>query len=178
MFPGHTRADGDSSSQTYGNCEDFHLSFPSINTFYRFYQIILPPATKLGQGYVSNRVCDFVHRGGVVSQHALQVVSHHALQQISRGRGGIPACLAGLQAHTQGGLQAHTYGVSRPTPRGCIPACTEADPPDGYCCGRYAPYWNAFLFIYRYEQKWALHSSTVSVKTEFSKVSLFFNKFH
>ena len=29
---------------------------------------------------------------------------------------------------------------------GCIPACTEADPPaDGYCCGRYASYWNAFL---------------------------------
>ena len=30
-----------------------------------------------------------------------------------------------------------------------IPACTEADPPqrDGYCCGRYASYWNAFLFL-------------------------------
>ena len=30
----------------------------------------------------------------------------------------------------------------------CIPACTEADipPADGYCCGRYASYWNAFLF--------------------------------
>ena len=51
--------------------------------------------------------------------------------------GGIPACLAGLQAHNQGGssgvwpggspgphlggLQAHTHGV--------IPACTEADKP-------------------------------------------------
>ena len=30
-----------------------------------------------------------------------------------------------------------------------IPACTEADPPgkDGYCCGRYASYWNAFLLV-------------------------------
>ena len=30
---------------------------------------------------------------------------------------------------------------------GCTPACTEADTPpaDGYCCGRYASYWNAFL---------------------------------
>ena len=49
-------------------------------------------------------------------------------------------------------------GVSRPRPgevprpRGvCIPACTEADTPicppaDGYCCGRYASYWNAFLW--------------------------------
>ena len=60
-----------------------------------------------------------------------------------------------LQAHTQGCLQAHTWGVSRPTPGGGfqahtqegIPACTEADPPaDGYCCGQYASYWNAFLF--------------------------------
>ena len=51
------------------------------------------------------------------------------------GRGGC------LQAHTWGSLQAHTPG-------GCVPACTEADTPqaDGYCCGRYASYWNAFLF--------------------------------
>ena len=38
----------------------------------------------------------------------------------------------------RGGLQAHTWGVSAPggveTPR------------DGYCCGRYASYWNAFLY--------------------------------
>ena len=46
-----------------------------------------------------------------------------------------------LQANTQGGLQVHTWGVS-------IPACTEADPPppDGFCSGQYASYWNAFLF--------------------------------
>ena len=40
------------------------------------------------------------------------------------------------------------WGVSRPRSRGmCIPACTESDPPpaDGYCCGWYASYWNAFL---------------------------------
>ena len=32
---------------------------------------------------------------------------------------------------------------------GWYPTCTEADPPgrDGYCCGRYASYWNAFLFL-------------------------------
>ena len=37
-----------------------------------------------------------------------------------------------------------------PGPMGGIPACTEADPPppgrDGYCCGWYTSYWNAFLF--------------------------------
>ena len=46
-------------------------------------------------------------------------------------------------------------GLSRPRPRGCpgpgpeggcIPACTEAA--DGYCCGRYASYWNVFLFLF------------------------------
>ena len=53
----------------------------------------------------------------------------------------------GLQAHTQGGVSRPTPGgVSWPTPRGVsISACTETDPPDGYCCGRYASYWNAFL---------------------------------
>ena len=37
---------------------------------------------------------------------------------------------------------------------GGIRACTEADPPrrDGYCCGRYASYWNAFLFFFLYSQ--------------------------
>ena len=71
-----------------------------------------------------------------------------------------------------GGVGGLARGVSRPTPKGsrptcrgcpgiglvgpgphpgvgvgCIPACTEADTPpaDGYCCGRYASYWNAFL---------------------------------
>ena len=41
----------------------------------------LPPATKLGQGYIFTGVCYSVHSGGggVLSQHALQVVSQHAL---------------------------------------------------------------------------------------------------
>ena len=80
--------------------------------------------------------------------------------------------LRGLQAHTQGGSWGvWPGGVSRPTTRGApcqqpggspgpqlggclqahtqggIPAYTEADPlADGYCRGRYASYWNAFLF--------------------------------
>ena len=71
-------------------------------------------------------------------------------------------------------------GVSRPRPRRgggggglargwcpgpdlwwgeCIPAFTEADTPppaDGYCCGQYASYWNAFLrhfILLRFESK-------------------------
>ena len=63
-------------------------------------------------------------------------------------RGGIPACLASLQAHTKGGswgvwngggLQAHTGG--NPSMH-----WGRHPPADGYCCGRYASYWNAFLF--------------------------------
>ena len=94
---------------------------------------------------------------GVVSQHAFQVVSQHTLQV---SLGWYPSMLCrwypsmpcrspgGLQAHIQGGLQAHTQGGS-PGPHlggGGIPACTESDPPpDGYCRGRYASYWNTFL---------------------------------
>ena len=61
----------------------------------------------------------------------------------------------GVQAHTQGGWMSRPTprgsrgngGVSRPRPGECIPACTEADTPpaDGYFCGWYASYWNAFL---------------------------------
>ena len=38
---------------------------------------------RLGQGNVFTCVCDSVNRGGMLSQHALQVVSQHALQQVS-----------------------------------------------------------------------------------------------
>ena len=73
------------------------------------------------------------HRG-VVSQHASQVVSQHALQ-VSRGVC-IPACLAGFQAHTQGGAWGvWLRGVSRPTPRGGCPSMHWGRPPpaDSYC---------------------------------------------
>ena len=45
----------------------------------------------------------------------------------------------GVSRPTSGGLQAHTQGG------GSIPACTETDHPDGYYCGQYVSYWNAFL---------------------------------
>ena len=41
--------------------------------------------------------------------------------------GGIPACLAAGLAYLAAGLRGR--GVSRPTPGGCIPVCTEADTP-------------------------------------------------
>ena len=77
----------------------------------------------------------------------------------------------GLQAHNQGGswggsgpglhprgelrgiwsrptTKGELRGIwSRPTPKGEVEGNWPGPPPpDGYCCGRYASYWNAFLF--------------------------------
>ena len=74
-------------------------------------------------------VCHSVQGGWYPSMHCRW---YPRLPCRSPRGGGIPACLTGLQAHTQGGcLQAPTQGV------GGIPACTEADTPpaDGFCCG-------------------------------------------
>ena len=77
-------------------------------------------------------------RGCVLSQHALQVVSQHVLQQgVPAPRGGEwsggvcsqGVCLGGLLCGGDGLLLMETS-------------------PDGYCCGRYASYWNAFLFVF------------------------------
>ena len=78
----------------------------------------LPPATKLGQGYVFTRVCDSIQGGGVVSQHALQVsrpTSRGKLSGLARGSPGphpmgklSGLAWGGLQAHTQGGVSEHT----------------------------------------------------------------------
>ena len=57
------------------------------------------------------------------------------------GRGGIPTCLAGFQAHTQGG----SWGV---WPGACIPACTEADTPNGYCCLNPTGMHSCNLYVY------------------------------
>ena len=65
--------------------------------------------------------------------------------------GDVHAQAWGVSMPRPGGVQTQVQGVSRPMPRGgvYIPAFTEADTPpaDGYRCGRYASYWNAFLFI-------------------------------
>ena len=44
-----------------------------------------------------------------------------------------------------GGVSA--LGVSAGGGGGCL-LCTEATGRDGHCCGRYASYWNAFLFFF------------------------------
>ena len=57
------------------------------------------------------------------------------------GPGGWRGCLL------PGGVPALGGGV--PAPGGLVWGVPGGDlPPDGYCCGRYASYWNAFLFLY------------------------------
>ena len=66
-----------------------------------------------------------------------------------------------VQAHTEGEvegdlaggvLQGGTCSRGVPPPGGCLllrvpaPWGVWRPPHDGYCCGRYASYWNAFLF--------------------------------
>ena len=88
--------------------------------------------------------------GGGVSQHALQIsrpTFRGKMRGLARGvsrptpKSEVDgSCLGGLQAHTgvQGGL--------RPTPKGGVSQHAVRQAPDGYCCGRYTSYWNAFLF--------------------------------
>ena len=43
------------------------------------------------------------------------------------------------------------WGVPAPGGGGClVRGVPGGDPPDGYCCGRYASHWNSFLFIQNY----------------------------
>ena len=103
----------------------------------------LPPTTKLGQGNIFRSVCqEFCPWGGgvVVSQHALQV---------SR-----PTPREKLRGLAWGVSRPTPRGVSRPTPGGVSQHAPRQTPhpADGYCCGRYASYWNAFLFVDKSKQ--------------------------
>ena len=61
-------------------------------------------------------------------------------------QGGLPQCILGY----------HTLPEQAPPPpeQGTSPQEQAPPPTDGYCCRRYASYWNAFLFsIYNYSGK-------------------------
>ena len=76
------------------------------------------------ESYVFTRVCHFVHRGLVVSQHALQVISQHALQQ-----GGVLSQHA-LQVVSQHALQqGDTCSWGVPVGGSAPRVCVETPPP-------------------------------------------------
>ena len=98
-----------------------------------------------------------VHRGGVLSQHALQVVSQHALHQGGSAPGGWGCLLGGgllrgVGAPAVGGPCSRGSACSRGVraPGGACSwegVCGNPPPPESrqLLCGRCASYWNAFL---------------------------------
>ena len=98
----------------------FLFSFPCSAKFSGaiYSGVFLPPATKLGQGYIFTGVCDSVHGGGVGITACIAGGIPACLAAGLQGEGGIPACLAGFQAHTLGGSRGVWPGGSRPTPKG------------------------------------------------------------
>ena len=81
-------------------------------------EILLPPANEVWGKVIFSQACvkNSVHRGGLLP-------------------GGCLVRVGGL-------LPEWVPGPGGSAPRG-VPG---GDPPDGYCCGRYASYWNALLF--------------------------------
>ena len=96
---------------------------------------LLPSATLLRKDYVFTGVCLSVHRGGCVSQHALE--------QIPPGPT-YPSMHWGRHPPGQTYPSMH-WGRYLPWVDISQHALGQTLP-DGYCSGRYASYWNAFLF--------------------------------
>ena len=88
---------------------------------------LLPPATKLGQGYVFTGVCDSVNRG-------------EGVWDTTPGQTPPPELCKGLPPDYVLPLELRTPGLR--TPRDYVP------PRGRSMCGRYASYWNAFLFAF------------------------------
>ena len=125
------------------------------------------PQTKFCGKVIFSEACvkNSVHSGGGIG---IQGALKQGVGIPACFAGGIPACLAGLQG----------VGVSRSTPKGEVEGSGRVvsrtipgeggvsqhalrqtpSPLDGYCHGRYASYWNAFLyikFVFRLQDKTA-----------------------
>ena len=81
----------------------------SEKSFSRRLEVLLPPSNEVCEGYVFTHVCLSTEGGW-----------WYPSMPCSRSPGGgIPACLAGFQAHTQGGSWGDlARGISRSTPKG------------------------------------------------------------
>ena len=81
--------------------------------------------------------------GGVSGFHFFRLTKFHDISMISRFLVNFSRPAPGGEVEVSG-----LWGVSRPTPGGGLSqhALRQTPPAHGYCCGRYAPYWNAFLF--------------------------------
>ena len=88
--------------------------------------LLLPSATKLGQGYIFTGVCDSVHRGPLFPGGLLL-----------GGAWSREVCFGG----------AWSWGVCSWGGAWLGECCLMETPRDGYCCGRYTSHWNAFLIL-------------------------------
>ena len=107
--------------------------------------LFLPPGNEVWGKVIYLQVC-VCSQGGAWSQGGCLVWGVPGLGALVKGRlclvwGG--ACSGGYQVG--GGVPA--LGVSGLEGPG-------GNPPDGYCCGRYASYWNAFLLLFRITNYW------------------------
>ena len=98
-----------------------HWKYKSTMNLHNFFY---RPQTKLREGNVFTGVCDSVHRVGCAWSG--RVWSRGCLVREGSGAGG-----------------PGSWGVGGGAP--------WRPPDDGYCCGRYASYLNAFLFIFKIE---------------------------
>ena len=133
----------------------------------------------LEQGNVFTGVCDSVQGGGGAWSQRVCLVSGGGCLVPGGYGPSMPCRFSGPHSRGKfrgiwlgGGLQAHTQGGklrgiwSRPTLKGevegyLVQAHTQGGswggsgpgpphpPRDGYCCGRYTSYWNAFLLMFQ-----------------------------
>ena len=120
--------------------------------------VSLPPATKLGQGYVFTGICDSVNRGG--TPHTPPPGSRHPPEQIPREQTPPTRVDNPLGADTpqhkhppwsRHPLVADPPGADTPQSRHPSQEQTPPSPRRAYCeirstRVRYASYWNAILF--------------------------------
>ena len=131
--------------------------------------MLLPPATKLGQGYVFTGVCDSVHRGEYLTRYTPQTRYTLPRTRYPPGPGTSPQTrytpLDQVHFPMTGTCPRTRYtplGPGTPPRPGTLPPQTPRTrytpqtryTPRGTACweirsmrGRYASYWNVILFI-------------------------------
>ena len=98
---------------------------------------LLPPANEVCEGYVFTHVCHSVHRGVSASVHAVKTLTPPWSRYPPGNR------------HTPQSIHIHPLGADIPheqTPLPSSSVCWEIRT----ISGRYASYWNAYLFFYSF----------------------------
>ena len=106
-------------------------------------KVFLPPANEVCEGYVFTPVCHSVHRAGCQGLGGGWGVSLWGGVSRPRPKGRLGDLAGGgVVSRPRPGGSPGTGGVSQHALR------QKPPPADGYCCGRYVSYSNAFLFVF------------------------------